>query len=91
MNNMITPCFIDVLLWIYTRGENHPNEDAPAVQEIINYLREHYLIEASDRENVNHKISDKGMIYVQAIMEAVNDVPLPYYTCEQKRKENEYI
>jgi len=77
--NML-PMFLEILFWFYTRPEDYKDKTSPAYGECVKYLQANGLIEKSaDRD---WQISGKGCVYVQAILEAADRVPLPYYTCE---------
>ncbi len=77
----MTPYEIDLILWYYSRAEDHPDvkRDPPIFQptmraflhdELLRYLAE---TERHQKHPMSYEITERGQAYVEALMR----VPLP--------------
>jgi len=76
----MSPNFLEILFWFYARPEDYKDKTAPAYGECVKYLQANGLIEKSEKRD--WQMSEKGNVYVRAILDVSDRVPLPYYSCE---------
>ena len=77
------PAFISFILHCFTRSTPFENSDAPYYRKLISDLYVEGIIEIGDQSDV-WVLSDKGIVYCGAILEAAGNVPYPYWTCDKK-------
>jgi len=75
----MTPLEISILLHYYARGNDFDGKEHKPQTQFINFLvGQGILIEELASKPI-YKITDKGIIYVQGILEAASSVPLPVW------------
>ena len=76
----MTPLEIDIMLHYYARADDYRQGDfdAPAVRQAIDIFRGplNLLEPAEDKSYANYRITERGKVFVQALM----NVPLPVQT-----------
>lgn len=75
----MTPLKLNILLHYYTRATDFDGKENEPQTEWINHLVDGGILSENMARNPIYKITDKGIVYVQGILEAALSVPLPIY------------